>query len=478
MALDESTSALNLRRRYIEGLLFRAVPCLLFVVFFIGAATLNVGLTWSQITPVVWLLGFLVLVNVPFWFIGKAFDFPLSHFYVHWAVDLVSITAIVYFLGGIDMPLVQFAYLLMIMTAAIFVSQTTAYHLAVGATVVYAVLAIIETTGVVPMHGGVWAHHYGTEARVVIVVLSGLFFFVVAYLAGTMSRLLREANEELAKTKAIVEHQNRGLEQRVRERTRDLEARTQQLEERTDELQEMVHIVTHDLQNVSVASTETARKLVELAGTQLSDKGQRYAERLMRDCRLMSTMLRNLLQAATQSEVADRKDLVDVQALVRETISRAQGVVETKGIDVIIGPLPPVYGEEQKLGHVFENLLSNAFKYVGDKPHPRIDVSGAVDNDGVEYVIRDNGVGIDATQVGRIFQLYHRAPEQTVAGVVQQGHGIGLAVVKRIVQRHGGRIWVESTPGEGATFHVRLPSEAGGAVHEPVMERGQVGADV
>jgi hypothetical protein len=92
MALDESTSALNLRRRYIEGLLFRAVPCLLFVIFFLGAATLNLGLTWGQITPVVWLLGFLVVVNIPFWFIGKAFDFPLSHFYVHWAVDLISYT--------------------------------------------------------------------------------------------------------------------------------------------------------------------------------------------------------------------------------------------------------------------------------------------------------------------------------------------------------------------------------------------------
>jgi signal transduction histidine kinase len=462
MALDESTNALNLRRRYVEGLLFRAIPCLLFVVSFVVAATFNIGLTWGQITPVVWLLSALVVVNVPYWFVGKARGFPLGDFYVHWGLDLITITVIVYYLGGIDMPLVQFAYLLMIMTAAIFVSQRTAYHLAVGATVVYGVLGIVETTGIVPLRAGVWAHHYGTEARTFIIVSSAVFFFVVAYLAGTMSRLLRDANEELAKTKAIVEDQNRALEGRVRERTRDLEAQTQQLEERTDELQEMVHIVTHDLQNVSVASTETARKLVELAGAQLSERGQRYADRLVRDCRLMSTMLRNLLQAASQSEVAvaDRRDLVDVQGLVRDAVARAQSVLEAKKIEVVVGELPPVYGEEQKLGHVFDNLLSNACKYVGDKPTARIDVSGSVENGGVEYVVRDNGVGIDPTQLGRIFQLYHRAPEQTVAGVVQQGHGIGLAVVKRIVQRYGGKIWVESTPGEGASFHVRLPREA------------------
>src|SRR6185295_6915218 len=98
------------------------------------------------------------------------------------------------------------------------------------------------------------------------------------------SELVRAANEERASTKAVVEEQNRLLEQRVRERTRDLESRTLQLQERTAELEELVHIVTHDLQNVAVASTETTRKLVELDGDKFSPRGQRYAERLQRDC--------------------------------------------------------------------------------------------------------------------------------------------------------------------------------------------------
>jgi signal transduction histidine kinase len=116
--------------------------------------------------------------------------------------------------------------------------------------------------------------------------------------------------------------------------------------------------------------------------------------------------------------------------------------------------------EEQKMYHVFENLLTNACKYVGDKPNPLIEIGGFVGADNIEYFVRDNGVGIDATQMGRIFQLYHRAPNQTVAGVVQQGYGIGLAVVKRIVQRYGGRIWVESVVGDGSTFHLSFPREA------------------
>ena len=77
----------------------------------------------------------------------------------------------------------------------------------------------------------------------------------------------------------------------------------------------------------------------------------------------------------------------------------------------------------------------------------------------MQYYVRDNGVGIEPSQLSRIFQLYHRAPDQMVAGQLQQGHGIGLSVVKRIVQRYGGRIWVESIQGQGATFYLSFPRE-------------------
>jgi signal transduction histidine kinase len=466
MGLDASTTALNLRRRYIEGLLTRAVGALAFASFMAGAAFFRIGLDWSQVTPVVVILSSMALVNVPYWFLGRRTGFSLSYFYLHWALDLVAITACIYFLGGIDVPLVQFTYMTIILTAAIFVSQRASFHLATGATIAYGFLGVAEVQGWLPVRSGIWHHHYAPTLRVFIVGISGLTFFVFAYLAGTLSELLRRANEELATTKGIVEEQNRLLEQRVRERTRELESRTLELQERTAELEELVHIVTHDLQNVAVASTETTRKLVELDGANFSARGQRYVERLQRDCRLMATMLRNLLEVVTQSEVAERRELVNVAGVVSEAAGRAHGVVERKGIDVRIGDLPPLLAEEQKIYHVFENLLTNACKYVGDKPNPVIEVGGFVGDDSIEYYVRDNGVGIDPTQMGRIFQLYHRAPNQTVAGVVQQGHGIGLAVVKRIVQRYGGRIWVESVLGEGSTFRLSFPREVRELVEE------------
>lgn len=460
MGLDASTQALNLRRRYVEGLTTRAIGSVCFALALSLATVLPTGVTWSELAPAVLILAGNVLINVVYWYEGKRSGFRLSHFYAHWAVDLVVNTAIIYYLGGIDLPLGQFAYFTIIPTAAIFISQRAAFHLATGATFAYALLAWAEGSGWIPHRTGIWAHHFGPDTRLFIVCFSAVFFYVFAYLAGTLAELVRAANEELASTKAVVEDQNRLLEHRVRERTRDLEARTLQLQERTAELEELVHIVTHDLQNVAVASTETTRKLVELDGEQFSTRGQRYAERLLRDCRLMSTMLRNLLEAVTQSEVADRRELVDVASVVREAVARAQGVVEGKGIDIVLGDLPPVRAEWQKMYHVFENLLSNACKYVGDKPDPRVEIRGALREGGVEYVVRDNGIGIEQNQLGRIFQLYHRSPDQTVAGVVQQGHGIGLAVVKRIVQRYGGKISVESVHGQGSTFRISFPDDA------------------
>jgi signal transduction histidine kinase len=460
MGLDASSTTLNLRRRYIEGLLTRAVGALVFASFFAAAAYFNVGLDWPQVTPVVVILTSMALVNIPYWFIGRSTGFSLSYFYLHWTLDLLAITASIYFLGGIDVPLVQFTYMTIILTAAIFVSQAASFRLATGATIAYGLLGIAEIQGWLPQRAGIWHHHYAPTLRVFIVAISGVTFFVFAYLAGTLSELLRRTNEELATTKGIVEEQNRLLEQRVRERTRELEARTLELQERTAELEELVHIVTHDLQNVAVASTETTRKLVELDGANFSARGQRYVDRLQRDCRLMATMLRNLLEVVTQSEVAERRELVSVANVVSEAVGRAHVAVESKGIEIRVGDLPPMLAEEQKIYHVFENLLTNACKYVGDKPKPLIEIDGYVGIDSIEYFVRDNGVGIEPTQIGRIFQLYHRAPNQTVAGVVQQGHGIGLAVVKRIVQRYGGRIWVESELGEGATFRLSFPREA------------------
>ncbi len=432
------------RRAFVDGLFFRVVACF-FLEVVVLATALPSGVALVRFMPAMGAVAIAGLVNGLYWQLGKARGFPLTDFYGHWLVDLLMITFVIYALGGLDVPYGPFIYSMIVITSATFVSRSGAYVIAAAAGACMIGMALSARFGLLPAPLQVWSHHYSPAAEVGVLVGATIFFFMNAYLAGTLSDQLKEA-------KAQIEDQNRLLEHRVRERTRELQ-------DRTDELEELVHIVTHDLQNVAVASTETTRRLIKVDGEQLSERGARYADRLLRDCRLMATMLRNLLEVVSKSEVADRRELVDVEAIVQDVVDRAQPSVESKGITIDVGQLPPVWAEEQKIVHVFENLVSNACKYVGDKPSPRIEIASAQNNGTIEYSVRDNGIGIDETQVQRIFQLYHRAPDQTVGGVAQQGHGIGLAVVKRIVQRYGGRIWVESVPGEGATFHLNFPRE-------------------
>jgi signal transduction histidine kinase len=432
------------RQAFVDGIVFRFVACL-FVELIALATALASDLLVTRFLPAMLLGPPLAVLNTLYWYAGKARGFPLRDFYVHWFGDLVIISLFIYSLGGLDVPYGPFVYSMIVITSAMFMSRRGSYLVAGGAALCLVSMAVGARFGVLPPPLQMWSHHYSSGAEFTVVIGAIIFFYMNAYLAGTLSDQLKAA-------KAEIEDHNRLLEQRVKDRTHELE-------ERTDELQEMVHIVTHDLQNVAVASAETARMLAERDGASLSERGQRYAGRLVRDCRLMASMLRDLLEVEKKTEVAERHEPVDVASVVREAIARVQNVVESKGIEIVIGDLPRVLADYQKIQHVFENVLNNACKYVGDKPRPRIEVGGTVENGRVEYFVRDNGIGIEATQMDRIFQLYHRAPEQTVAGVVQDGHGIGLAVVKRIVQRYGGRIWVESVPGEGSCFRLSFPRE-------------------
>ena len=269
--------------------------------------------------------------------------------------------------------------------------------------------------------------------------------------AGTLADHLKSANTSLTEVGSRIEEQNRTLEKRVAERTAELERAHREIED-------LVHIVTHDLKNVSVAATETARKLISAESDTLSPRGRRYAEHLLDDARSMSRMLEHLLSLFRVAEgEGDVRQWVDVDAVVREAFRRLRHEVETRGIEVSIGPLPAAFAEPAKMRHVFDNLIDNACKYVGETHPARVEVVGERRGGEVVYRVRDNGIGIDERQLARIFQLYHRSPNQNVGGIAQKGHGVGLAIVKRIVGRYGGRIEVESRPGHGSTFEVTLP---------------------
>jgi light-regulated signal transduction histidine kinase (bacteriophytochrome) len=145
----------------------------------------------------------------------------------------------------------------------------------------------------------------------------------------------------------------------------------------------------------------------------------------------------------TQCENALRKALVNLRA-----------AIEATGASVTHSPLPEVDADEVQLVQLFQNLIGNALKFQGGEP-PRIHVSAAERPGAWEIGVRDNGIGIDPQYFERIFMVFQRLHTKTD----YPGTGIGLALCKKIVERHGGRIWVASQPGEGATFHFTLPGD-------------------
>lgn len=449
--------ALSERRRlFAEGLAFRVALCVAFAIMFLGLASAGLfptGHAWTGTA----ILAVLAGLNGVYWIAGRRADFPTAHFFAHWAVDIAMLTLLVHFVGGIDAPYGALAYAGLVTFAAVNDSRRTALLLAGFSALAFALLVALEASGIVPQADGIWRHHYAPTAVAVSLVAPFIFLFAVAWVAGTLADHLKSANASLVEVGARIEEQNRTLERRVAERTSELERAHREIED-------LVHIVTHDLKNVSVAATETAAKLISTEGDKLSPRGRRYADHLLDDSRGMSRMLENLLSLfRVGEEEGEARQWVDVDAIVRESFRRLGHEVERRGIRVSVGPLPAAFADPAKMRHVFDNLLDNACKYVGENHPARVDVEGERRGGEVTYRVRDNGIGIDERQIQRIFQLYHRSPNQTVGGVAQPGHGVGLAIAKRIVERHGGRIDVESAPGRGSTFTVALPLPEDGA---------------
>jgi signal transduction histidine kinase len=447
----ESTVYQARRRLFVQGLGIRVALCIFFAAVMVVIGTGELISRRSALSAAAILLG-LALVNVPFWLIGRRAGFPTRQFSYHWAIDILALTLFIRLGGGVDTPYCALAYSAMVTFAAVNASRRIAMRLATLAVVAFGALNLAEGFGLVQRQVGMWEHHYSTGALAFGFVTASTFIYCLAWISGSLADNLKAANASLERFSARVEEQNRTLEHRVAERTGELE-------QAHKEIEDLVHIVTHDLKNVSVAATETARKLVTRESGGLSPRGMRYAEHLLDDARSMSRMLENLLSLFREAEPeADKREWVDVEEIVRRVFIRLQHELEAKEIEIEVGPLPTVFAEPAKIQHVFDNLIDNACKYVGDTRPARV-VVGAERREGtIVYFVRDNGIGIDARHMERIFQLYHRSPNQNVNGVDQAGHGVGLAIVKRIVERYGGAIQVESEPQRGSTFLVTFPA--------------------
>lgn len=176
--------------------------------------------------------------------------------------------------------------------------------------------------------------------------------------------------------------------------------------------------------------------------------------------RRMSQLIDDLLAFSRLGSSPLRMDVVDMQSLAANVAAavraQAQAADPADALDVPIeiGELPDCLGDSSLLEQVLTNLLSNACKFTRGRPQPRVEVSSSTEAGSNIYVVRDNGVGFDSGYAHKLFGVFQRLH----SAAEFEGTGIGLSIVKRIVQRHGGRVWAESVLGEGAAFYVSLPA--------------------
>ncbi|GAA1124714.1 HAMP domain-containing sensor histidine kinase [Nocardioides aquiterrae] len=227
------------------------------------------------------------------------------------------------------------------------------------------------------------------------------------------------------------------------------------------EAHQVLRAVSHDLRTPLAAVIGFTELLLD---DELSPAQRELAERVMRAARAMTSLTGELVEAVALGAAPVRFDPVNLALVARHVVTRHQMLASPRGVRVVLDKDPSkdaptvVRGDEAKLERVVENLVSNAVKFSPDGGEVRVVLSE--DANGVEIRVRDEGPGIAADEMEDIFVPFHRAPgAATVPGV-----GLGLTIVKRITEHHGGRVHVESAPGAGATFVVRLPSTDEGVV--------------
>ena len=244
---------------------------------------------------------------------------------------------------------------------------------------------------------------------------------------------------------------------RVRGQAAELEAkvreRTAELQESNKALESFSYSVSHDLRAPLRAVDGYAQILEDEYAARLDDEGRRLLSVVREGARRMNRLIEDLLAFSRLGRKQPQKQAVDMTSLAREVVDESLGRQSTVRVDV--GMLPPAQADPALLKQVWANLVSNAFKYSSKRADARVEIGGREESRENVYWVRDNGVGFDMLYVDKlfgVFQRLHRADEF-------DGTGVGLAIVQRLVAGHGGRVWAEATPGEGACFHFSLPKQ-------------------
>jgi PAS domain S-box-containing protein len=226
-----------------------------------------------------------------------------------------------------------------------------------------------------------------------------------------------------------------------------------ELSTKNAELEQFTYTVSHDLKSPLVTINGFLGYIQQDAFAGDTERLQKDIQRVTEAVHKMQSLLNELLELSRIGRLINAPETVPFSELVQEAISLVQGRLDERGVSIFIQPnLPSVHGDRPRLVEVLQNLLDNAAKYMGSQPEPRIEIGQRGEENGFPvFFVRDNGIGIEPQHHERIFGLFNKLDARS------EGTGVGLALVKRIIEVHGGRIQVESEAGKGSTFLFTLP---------------------
>jgi PAS domain S-box-containing protein len=230
----------------------------------------------------------------------------------------------------------------------------------------------------------------------------------------------------------------------------------QRLRKANEELEHCIGAIAHDLRSPLVGLLGFSRLLRQDYEDSLDQTGHHFLDRIEQGARTMEALIHDLLELARIGEAGERPVLVDPREVLAQLAAELKPRLESAGIELVLPSnlVSRVFCDRSRMYQVFSNLIGNAIDHMGPRRDARIEVLIDEDESQHEIVVADNGRGIDPSDRERIFEVFQSIGTRSDG---RRGTGMGLAIVKKIVERRGGRIWVESEPGSGARFHLTLP---------------------
>jgi len=297
---------------------------------------------------------------------------------------------------------------------------------------------------------------------------------------GQLSRAFDDMTADLKESKEELEAYSKGLEEKIEERTKELYEKVKETEEqkiaslnmledvteakialetaekelkaKNTELERFTYTVSHDLRSPLI----TVHGFVEMLRTDLE---RNEKEKMKGDLKYiengttkMEHLLNDTLQLSRVGRMVNPPEDVPFGEIVQEALEQTTEQIKSSGVEVSVAEdFPTVHVDRMRIAEVLVNLITNSINYMGEQPRPKIDIGYRTDDRETVFFVRDNGIGINKSQHEKVFELFYTVDKSG------KGTGAGLAIVKRIIEVHGGRIWIESEKGKGCTVCFTLP---------------------